>query len=121
MNRQEFEKFAYDSYGTTGENLWVRHPEFAVFRHADNKKWYACVMRIDRRLLGLDGNGKIDVVNLKNDPLSVELLYSENGIFPAYHMNKTHWLTVALDGSAQDNLVKMLVCRSFELTAPKKR
>ena len=23
----------------------------------------------------------------------------EPGIFPSWHMNKTHWLTVALDGS----------------------
>lgn len=40
---------------------------------------------------------------------------SNRGFFGAYHMNKTNWISVALDGSADDEKVKMLVDLSFEI------
>ena len=43
----------------------------------------------------------------------------EPGFFPAYHMNKTHWITAALDGSADDEKIKFVLERSFDLTKPK--
>lgn len=43
------------------------------------------------------------------------------GYFPAYHMNKTSGITVALDGSVPDDEVKLLLDMSFEATAPKMR
>lgn len=48
-------------------------------------------------------------------------ILSEKGIYPAYHMNKSYWVTVALDGSADDETVKMLTRMSFKLTEKKKR
>ena len=47
--------------------------------------------------------------------------YNVEGYFPAYHMNKTSWITVALDGSVPDDEVKLLLDMSFEATAPKMR
>lgn len=41
------------------------------------------------------------------------------GYFPAYHMNKTSWITVALDDSVPDDEVKLLLDMSFEATASK--
>ena len=35
-------------------------------------------------------------------------LLMENGFFPAYHMRKDSWITVALDGSVADDKIKML-------------
>ena len=40
----------------------------------------------------------------------------EAGMFPAYHMNKAHWLTIALDGSAEEEKLKFLLDMSYELT-----
>lgn len=118
MNRQEFEDFVAQTYNVAGERLWVRYPEYAVFRNPSSGKWFACAMRIKKRLIGL-GDGEIDVVNLKNDPLAIEFLLPTDGLFPAYHMNKTHWITAALDGSVSDELIKALTCESFDLTATK--
>lgn len=47
--------------------------------------------------------------------------YNVEGYFPAYHMNKTSWITVALDGSVPDDEVKLLLDMSFEATASKMR
>ena len=37
------------------------------------------------------------------------------GVTPAYHMNKTHWNTVILDGSVPEDAVKQMIEDSFEL------
>ncbi len=39
----------------------------------------------------------------------------EPGIFPGWHMNKSHWLTVVLDGMVEDEKIRFLVAMSYEL------
>lgn len=121
MNRQEFEKYILDTYGVKPEYPWIKYPKFAVFRHESNNKWFAVIMTIDKRKIGLKGDGQIDVVNLKCDANLVPSMWEQDGIFPAYHMNKEHWLTVALDGSALKDNLKFLLALSFDLTDKKKR
>lgn len=36
-------------------------------------------------------------------------------ITPGYHMNKTHWNTVYIDGSLEDELVKKLIDTSYDI------
>ena len=43
-------------------------------------------------------------------------LCAETGIFPRWHMNKAHWLSMVLDGTEEDVKIKVLVDMSFELT-----
>lgn len=40
---------------------------------------------------------------------------------PAYHMNKTHWLGILLDGSAADETVTELLDLSYAQTQSRKR
>ena len=51
----------------------------------------------------------------------MDALLEEEGFFPGYHMNKAHWVTVALDGSVEDYKIKMILDMSFNATAPKIR
>ena len=37
-------------------------------------------------------------------------------IFPGWHMNKAHWLSVAQDDTVEDEKIKFLVNMSYELT-----
>lgn len=74
---------------------------------------------IPKSRLGLREDGMIDVVNLKCDPVLIGSLRSEKGIFPAYHMSKDKWISVALDGSVDDEQIKILLDMSFELTGVK--
>ena len=73
-------------------------------------------MDIPRKNLGLTGDGEINVVNLKCDTRLIGTFREEAGIFPGWHMNKAHWLTVALDGTVEDEKIEFLVDMSFELT-----
>ncbi len=55
-------------------------------------------------------------VNLKCDPENAELLRAEfNGIRPGYHMNKTHWNTVAINEDVTDKMVFELIDHSYDL------
>ena len=119
MTRAELTSYISEQYGVSPDAPWMDYPHHHVFRHGGSKKWFALIMTIPRAKLKLAGEGDIDVVNLKCDPLLVGTVTKERGVFPAYHMNKTHWVTVALDGSAADETVKMLLGASFALTATK--
>ena len=119
MNKTELQKYIAEAYSTVPDFPWESTPDAAVYRHENNRKWFALVMTIPKARLGIRSDGMIDIVNLKCDPLLVGSLRSEPGIFPAYHMNKDKWLSVALDGSADDEQIKMLLDMSFEFTAVK--
>ena len=119
MNRSELEKYITEHYNAQADHPWLSDPDFAVFRHGDNRKWFALIMDVSRSKLGLQGEEKLDVVNLKCDPVMAASLRGEPGIFPAYHMNKEHWITLALDGSVPDDTVKLLLDISYNATASK--
>ena len=38
---QQVFEYVFTQYGTQPEYLWKTHPDYAVLRHADNRKWYA--------------------------------------------------------------------------------
>ena len=46
-------------------------------------------------------------------------LLTETGFFPAYHMSKNSWLTIALDGSVREENIKILLDMSFNHTNTK--
>ena len=121
MTRAELFTYIADTYGITPDYPFEEDFVTAVFRHTGNRKWFAIAMRIPCGKLGLTGEGHMDVVNLKVSPEMIPSLVRESGVFPAYHMNKSHWVTAALDGTASDEMVAFLTGVSFDLTAPKLR
>ena len=58
----------------------------------------------------------VDIVNLKCAPEMMGSFMSMGGIYPAYHMNKTHWLSVVLNNVTDDDTLKWLLEISYELT-----
>jgi len=103
-----------EKYGNQLEYLWEKSPDTAVLRHEDNQKWYALVMRIPWDKLEKGREGLVEAVNLKHD--QVADLLSKKGIYPAFHMNKRYWISLALDDSLQDEEVIELIERSWNLT-----
>ena len=84
-----------EKYGTSPEYLWKSFPEYAVLRHSKNKKWYGVVMNVSGDKLSLESEKTIDIIELKCSPLMKGSVLSD-GILPAYHMNKNHWISVLL-------------------------
>ena len=106
-----------EKYGNQLEYLWEKSPDTAVLRHEDNQKWYAVLMRIPWDTLEKGREGLVEAVNLKHEQVSN--LLSKKGIYPAFHMNKRYWLSLALDDSLQDEEVIELIERSWNLTVKK--
>ena len=106
-----------EKYGNQLEYLWEKSPDTAVLRHEGNQKWYAVVMRIPWDKLEKGREGLVEAVNLKHD--QVADLLSQKGIYPAFHMNKRYWLSLALDDSLQDEEVIELIEKSWNLTVKK--
>ena len=121
MTRQELKAFIHEAYGINPDRPWLKFPSYEVFRHSGNKKWFAVIMDIPKSKLGINSGENISVVNLKCDTIMLSDMLSEKGIYPAYHMNKSYWVTAALDGSTEDETVKMLTRMSFKLTETKRK
>ena len=119
MNRNELETFIMETYNADADYPWFKYPNYEVFRHCNNQKWFALIMDVPKKKLGLQSEEILDVVNFKCDPLLIGSLREESGFFPAYHMSKDSWINVALDGSVSDDKIKMLLDMSYQATAPK--
>ena len=119
LNRENLTVYIKDIYNCKEDRPWAKYPDYVVFRHLGNRKWFALIMNIPKSRIGLPGDDMIDVVNLKCDPVLIGSLLQEDGFYPAYHMNKVYWITAALDGTASDDKIKMVLDMSFEATAVK--
>ncbi len=109
-------------YKTEPEYPWKSSPDNAVFRHSDNRKWFALMMEVQADKLGLSGKETVPAVNLKvDDPVFRDVIIQESGIMPAWHMNKMHWITVILDGTVPFESVCDLLDMSFMATASAKK
>lgn len=121
MDKAQLMQFIKDQYSVDEEYPWIKYPGYAVFRRPHNRKWFALLMNIPKSKLGLAGNGMIDVLNVKCDPILIGSLRGDKGIYPAYHMSKASWITIALDGSLEDDKIKWLLDLSYELTDSKNK
>ena len=55
-------------------------------------------------------------MNVKNTPEKViELKEQYSSVLPGYHMNKIHWITVLIDGSISDSLIRQWIDESYDL------
>ncbi|EHM56146.1 MmcQ/YjbR family DNA-binding protein [Cardiobacterium valvarum] len=88
MHRAELLQTISDRYGVAAEYPWRRYPQYAVFRHAGNRKWFAVLMNPPGRKLGLATEDEVAILNVKIRAGENSLLRGMDGVLPAYHMNK---------------------------------
>ena len=86
----------------------------AVLRHK-NGKWYAIIMTVEKKTLGLEEDGKINILDVKCDPDLVGMLIQTYGFLPGYHMNKRHWITILLDESVSEAKTLDFLDMSYDL------
>lgn len=114
MKREEIFAYVKKQYGTVPEYPWKESPESAVLRHK-NGKWYAVLMQVKKSRLGLEGDTKVDILDVKCDPDMVGLLTQTYGFLPGYHMNKKYWITMLLDGSVSEAKILDFLDMSYDL------
>ena len=77
--------FAYvkETYHVEPDYPFSTAPEYPVLRHPGSRKWFALVMDVPRNRLGLKGEERVDVINLKCSAAFSGSLRSQPGILPA--------------------------------------
>ena len=74
------------------------------------------VFKVMAKLFCLTSVQSFSSINIKCDPeTGVELREKYASVFPGYHMNKKHWITVLVDGSIPDKTIYEWIDQSYEL------
>ena len=112
MTKSEYIDFCKSINGAIVDQPFNDDFKSYAARHWDTKKWFALIMELD---------GK-DIVNLKCEPIQADFYRNVyRDVVPAYHMNKTHWNTVYLQGDTPDEIIKQMTLDSFMLTDKKRK
>lgn len=124
MTRSQLFDFALERWGIEPDRPFRGYPDVEVLRHADSGRWFAIVMPVSAEKLGLAERTRgeeLDVVNLKLQPPLVTMTLEKEGAFPAYHMNRKHWISIALGSAFPAEELFELLELSFRLTAISRR
>lgn len=74
-------------------------------------------MDVPKNKIGLEGEERIDVLNIKCDPVMIGSLLMNDGYLPAYHMHKGRWISIILNGTVLCSL-NLYHCSPFLTTRP---
>lgn len=107
-------KYVKEKYAGNLEFLWEKSNN-AIIRHHDTKKWYLALLTIPREKLGLKSNDLVEIIDLKMPPEEIVKLVDNKKIFPGYHMNKKHWITICLDNTIKDEELFKYIDISYNL------
>lgn len=116
ITRENVFEFVKNEYGVIPDYPWEKYSNYAALRHKDSQKWFGLVMDITSDKLGLQTEETIDVINLKVRKEFIGPLRKKKGIYPAYHMDKSNWVTINLKEVNTINQIKDLIAESYELT-----
>jgi predicted DNA-binding protein (MmcQ/YjbR family) len=120
--RSEVIEYIKKKYKADPEYLWKRYPDYAVFRHSDNRKWFGIIMNISYEKIDSEKSGMVDILNVKlEDILMRDYLVSLDGYYPGYHISRGNWISIALDGTVPFEAVCELIDIGFSATASKKK
>lgn len=87
-----------------------------MLRHQNGDKWFAIVMNIPGHKIGLKTE-EVDILDVKVRQEYIGSLRQKAGVYPAYHMNKEHWVSVLLEGPLPEEEVYELLIDSYKLTS----
>lgn len=119
--REQVYVYVKKKYRAKPEYLWSRFPGYAVFRHADNRKWFGLIMDVPYEKLDLPGEGLADILNIKvEDPFYADMLVQQEGFLRGYHLTKGNWISILLDGTVPLEQVCRMIDEGYLATASKK-
>lgn len=113
---RELADYINSQYGRAAEYLWERSPDDAIFRRGDNGKWFAGIFHVRQNKIEPDaGAAKIEILDIRCAPDVIDFIVDKKQIFPGWHMNKQHWITIPLDGRMDIAQIYNLVDNSYQL------
>ena len=120
ITKEELLSFSDGLENATHDCPFEEDFETTVLRHADTGKWFGIVLYAPPSAVGRDQSSPVLCVNLKSKPEDSFVLRDIFPcIYPAYHMNHYHWITVPLDADLPKEILFSLVEKSHVLTKKK--
>ena len=108
--------YCNNKYGGNRVNPFKKHPDILALVNEKNK-WYALFLDIDYNKLNknTDITTKVKILNVKYPTDKILEIIDNKNIFPAYHMNKKHWISIVLDKNIKLETIKELIDISYSL------
>ena len=108
--------YCNNKYGGNYVNPFKKHPDILAFVNEKNK-WYALLSDVEYNKLNknTDITTKVKILNVKYPTDRILGIIDNKNIFPAYHMNKKHWISIVLDKNIKLETIKELIDISYFL------
>lgn len=108
--------YCNNKYGGNHVNPFKKHPDILAFINEKNK-WYALMSNVEYNKLNKTSNiiTKVKILNVKYPTDKILEIIDNKNIFPAYHMNKKHWISIVLDKNIKLETIKELIDISYSL------
>lgn len=108
--------YCNNKYGGNHVNPFKKHPDILAFVNEKNK-WYALLLDVEYNKLNKNTNitTKVKILNVKYPTDNILAIIDNKNIFPAYHMNKKHWISIVLDKNIKLETIKELIDISYFL------
>ena len=108
--------YCNNKYGENHVNPFKKHPDILAFVNEKNK-WYALFSDVDysKLIKNTDITTKVKILNVKYPTDKILEIIDNKNIFPAYHMNKKHWISIVLDKNIKLETIKELIDISYSL------
>ena len=105
-----------NKYGGNHVNPFKKHLDILAFVNEKNK-WYALLSDVEYNKLNknTDITTKVKILNIKYPTDKILEIIDNKNIFPAYHMNKKHWISIVLDKNIKLETIKELIDISYSL------
>lgn len=109
-------RYVKERYNSTTVKPFKTNPDIKALVTAKNK-WYALFLDVEYNKLQKDSlvDSKVKIVNLKHLSSEISTVIDNRNIFPSYHMNKNHWISIVLDNNIDIEYVKELIELSYNL------
>ncbi len=115
--REDINTYIKKTYGSEPEYLWQRYPDYAVYRHGDNRKWFGIIMNVTGDKLGMADARSVDIINVKLEDLFLRsIMIQQDGYFRGWHMGG-NWVSILLDGTVPLKEICSMIDESYIATA----
>lgn len=108
--------YCNSKYGENSVNPFKKHPDILALVNEKNK-WYTLFLDVEYNKLNknTDIATKVKILNVKHPTDNILDIIDNQNIFPAYHMNKKHWISIVLDKNIKLETIKELIDISYSL------
>lgn len=98
--RERIDAYTKEKYGIDPEILPFSHEDYEIYRHPETGKWFAVFIVKERSALGLDGDGKAEILCVKpKDRFFADFMMQQRGYLRGFPSSKWNWISMVLDGT----------------------